>query len=154
MLNYLLQFYRITFYFLVIDSSTNSLLDLFTKTTQWIKSFSKQIKWIQFHSRLHRLRRTVPDLKTLVKRISARAARSLATWPIPRTPCVPRNVPPCKRWSMNFPWREATQQIHQSWRNGCFYCGCAGCDSHHNELFSRAGCVVGSFRCVCTWSIL
>ena len=36
-------------------------------------------------SRLHRLRRTVPDPKARVKRTSARAPRSLATWPIPRT---------------------------------------------------------------------
>ena len=37
-------------------------------------------------SRPHRLRRTVLDPKARVKRTSARAPRSLATWPIPRTP--------------------------------------------------------------------
>ena len=36
-------------------------------------------------SRLHLPCRTVPDPKARVKRTSARAARSLATWPIPRT---------------------------------------------------------------------
>ena len=39
-------------------------------------------------SRLHSLRRTSPDPKARVKSTSARAARSLATWPIPRTPQV------------------------------------------------------------------
>ena len=36
--------------------------------------------------RLHRLRRALPEPKARVKRTSARAPRSLATWPIPRTP--------------------------------------------------------------------
>ena len=36
-------------------------------------------------SRPHRLRRALPDRKARVKRTSARAPRSLATWPIPRT---------------------------------------------------------------------
>ena len=36
-------------------------------------------------SRLHRLRRASPDPKARVKRTSARAPGSLATWPIPRT---------------------------------------------------------------------
>ena len=40
------------------------------------------------HSHLHRLRRTVPDPKARVQRTSARAARSLAPWPTPRTPQV------------------------------------------------------------------
>ena len=39
-------------------------------------------------SRLHLPCRTVPDPKARVKRTSARAARSLATWPVPRTPQV------------------------------------------------------------------
>ena len=39
-------------------------------------------------SRLHLPCRTVPDPQARVKRTSARAARSLATWPIPRTPHV------------------------------------------------------------------
>ena len=39
-------------------------------------------------SRLHLPCRTVPDPKARVKRTSARAAGSLATWPIPRTPQV------------------------------------------------------------------
>ena len=37
---------------------------------------------------LHLPCRTVPDPKARVKRTSARAPRSLATWPIPRTPQV------------------------------------------------------------------
>ena len=37
-------------------------------------------------SRLHLPGRTVPDPEARVKRTSARAARSFATWPIPRTP--------------------------------------------------------------------
>ena len=37
-------------------------------------------------SRLYLPCRTVPDPKARVKRTSARAARNLATWPIPRTP--------------------------------------------------------------------
>ena len=40
------------------------------------------------HSCLHSLCRTVPDPKARVKRTSARAAGSLATRPIPRTPQV------------------------------------------------------------------
>ena len=36
-------------------------------------------------SRPHRLRRALPDPKARVKRTSARAPRSLVTWPIPRT---------------------------------------------------------------------
>ena len=36
--------------------------------------------------RLHRLRRALPEPKARVKRTSARAPRSLATWPILRTP--------------------------------------------------------------------
>ena len=40
------------------------------------------------HSCLHSLCRTVPDPKARVKHTSARAAGSLATWPIPRTPQV------------------------------------------------------------------
>ena len=39
-------------------------------------------------SRPHRLRRALPDPKARVKRTSARAPGSLATWPIPRTPQV------------------------------------------------------------------
>ena len=39
-------------------------------------------------SRLHLPCRTVPDPKARVKRTSARAARCLDTWPIPRTPQV------------------------------------------------------------------
>ena len=39
-------------------------------------------------SRPHRLRRALPDPKARVKRTSARAPVSLATWPIPRTPQV------------------------------------------------------------------
>ena len=42
------------------------------------------------HSCLHSLCRTVPDPKARVKHTSPRAAGSLATWPIPRTPQVHR----------------------------------------------------------------
>ena len=44
------------------------------------------------HSCLYSLCRTVPDPKARVKHTSARAAGSLATWPIPRTPqgCQPK----------------------------------------------------------------
>ena len=54
------------------------------------------------HSRLHRLRRTVPDPKARVQRTSARAARSLAPWPTPRTPQVmsPRSSTRSLPWMM------------------------------------------------------